>query len=82
VEWISGKARGELPWIGTINLFFNDLMGGTNTVGNVPGDCLICLFILIGVLVSIPVSMDVYAYYKEKKSKKEEEKFQNQFDEN
>ncbi len=25
VEWISGKASGELPWIGTINLLFNDL---------------------------------------------------------
>ena len=70
-EWISGKARGELPWIGTINLFFNDLTGGKNTVGNVPEDSLICLFVLIGVLVSIPISMDIYSYYKEKESKGE-----------
>ena len=23
-DWVTGKARGELPWVGTINLLFND----------------------------------------------------------
>ena len=68
LDWISGKARGELPWIGTINLFFNDIFGGKHTVKNVPPDSLICLVLLIAFLVSIPVSMDIYAYYKEKNS--------------
>jgi signal peptidase len=67
VQWISGKARAELPWIGTINLFFNDITSGKNTVGNVPGDSLLCLAILIIFLISIPVSMDIYSYYKDKK---------------
>ena len=66
-EWISGKARGELPWIGTLNLLFNDIIGGKNTVGNVPSDSLICLVLLIIVLISIPISLDLYSYYKEKK---------------
>ena len=70
VEWISGKASGELPWIGTINLFFNDIISGKNTLGNVPGDCLQCLVILIVVLVSIPVGLDIVSYYKGKKKKK------------
>jgi len=74
LEWISGKARSELPWIGTINLFFNDLTngrfgeGGTKppTVYNVAGDSLVCLFILIAILISIPVGLDLYDYYREK----------------
>jgi len=78
MEWISGKARMELPWIGTINLFFNDLMGGSFwsenkevTVNNVPSDCMVCLVILIVVLVSIPVSLDIYDYYKNRKKQQQ-----------
>ena len=74
LEWISGKARSELPWIGTINLFFNDLTNGRfgegsaepATVNNVPGDSLVCLFILIAILISIPIGLDFYDYYREK----------------
>ncbi len=72
-EWITGKARGELPWIGTLNLFFGDLISGAffnpnvppNT-NNVPSDCITCLIVLIAVLISIPVSLDVYDWYKTK----------------
>ena len=80
VDWISGKARGEIPWIGTINLFFNDLVSGKgSTVKNVPGDSLICLVLLIMFLVSIPITLDVYSYFKEKeKKKKETEQLKNQ----
>ncbi|KYK24218.1 signal peptidase I [Thermoplasmatales archaeon SG8-52-4] len=67
IDWVSGKARGELPWIGTLNLLFNDIIGGKSTVGNVPSDCIICLVILIIILISIPISLDLYSYYKEKK---------------
>jgi len=70
LKWISGKARGELPWIGTLNLLFNDLLGGKNTVGNVPSDSIICLILLIVVLISIPIVLDLYSYYKEKKKQK------------
>ena len=76
VEWISGKARSELPWIGTINLFFKDLKSGAFwddsievTTDNVPGDSMICLIILIAVLISIPITLDVIDYYKETKNK-------------
>ncbi|MEA2056014.1 MAG: S26 family signal peptidase [Candidatus Thermoplasmatota archaeon] len=72
-EWITGKARGELPWIGTLNLFFGDLTSGAffnpnvppNT-NNVPSDCITCLIALIAVLISIPISLDVYDWYKTK----------------
>jgi signal peptidase len=67
VEWISGKARLEIPWIGTINLFFEDIIHGKNTVGNVHSDCLICLGIVIAILISIPIILDLYDYFKQKK---------------
>jgi signal peptidase len=70
LEWISGKARGELPWIGTLNLLFNDIISGKSTLGNVPQDCIICLIILISVLISIPISLDLYSYYKDKVKQK------------
>ena len=71
LSWVSGKARGELPWIGTLNLLFNDIVGGKNTLGNVPGDSLTCLVILIIVLISIPISLDLYSYYKERKKQQQ-----------
>jgi len=73
IEWVTGIARGEIPWVGTINLFFNDLTGGNllgggrPTIQNVYTDCTICLVLLIGVLISIPVLLDVLDYRKSKK---------------
>ena len=69
-EWITGKARFELPWIGTINLLFNDLISGSFwnnneiTVYNVPTDSIICLVILIIIIISIPIALDIYDYKK------------------
>jgi signal peptidase len=72
-EWITGKARSELPWIGTINLFFNDLVSGSFwnsnqeiTVLNVPSDCVVCFVLLIVILISIPVTLDLLDYFKKK----------------
>ncbi len=72
LSWISGKARSELPWIGTINLFFNDLVSGNFwneeevTVTNVHPDSISCLILLIALLISIPISLDIYDYYQTK----------------
>ncbi len=77
MEWITGKARSELPWIGAINLFFNDLAGGAFwnknvevTVSNVQSDSVVCLIILLAVLISIPIALDLYDYYRTKKKQK------------
>jgi signal peptidase I len=67
VDWITGKARSEIPWLGTINLFFEDVLHGKNTVRNVHEDCMICLGIVIAILVSIPIILDVYEYLKKRK---------------
>jgi len=70
LDWITGKARLEIPWLGTINLFFDDVLYGKNTVSNVHEDSLICLGILITVLISIPIILDVKDYLVERKNKK------------
>lgn len=67
VEWISGKAVGELPWIGTLSLLYNDIKDGESTFQNIPQDSLECFVLLIIILISIPVTLDIYGYYKEKK---------------
>jgi signal peptidase I len=67
VSWISGKARSEIPWLGTINLFFEDIMHGKHTVDNVHEDSKICLGIVIALLVSIPIILDIYDYMKKRK---------------
>jgi signal peptidase len=69
LNWISGKARLEIPWLGTINLFFEDIISGKNTVSNVHEDSLICLGIVIAILVSIPIILDIKDYLREKKKK-------------
>ena len=66
LSWITGKARQEIPWIGAINLFFGDLISGTNNMDNVHEDCLICLGIVIAVLISIPIILDLRDYFKKK----------------
>ncbi len=78
VSWVTGKARGELPWVGTVNLLFNDIINGAfwdasvqPTVYNVPEDCIICLVILIIILVSIPISLDAYEYLQNKKQQQQ-----------
>ena len=70
VSWISGKARLEIPWLGTINLFFEDLFSGKDTVSNVHSDSMTCLIIVIVVLISIPVILDVKDYLNEKNKQK------------
>jgi signal peptidase len=72
LNWISGKARSEIPWLGTINLFFEDILHGKNTVRNVHEDSLICLGIVIAILVSIPIILDVHDYLKKRKKSKQE----------
>ncbi len=78
LEWISGKGRSEIPWVGTINLFFEDVTNGhlsdsQSTVKNVHQDSLICLAILIAILVSIPISLDLYDYFKHKEKRKQQQ---------
>jgi signal peptidase len=74
VEHIIGKARGEIPWFGLIKLAFfgNNVepQKGWTTIlfATAPTDCWISLGICLLILILIPLSLDVYDYFKKKKS--------------
>jgi len=62
VSWIVGKARGEIPWFGLLKLWATDTLGSVapeNSVRN--------LWISIGVIVIVPIGIDVVITFKEKK---------------
>ncbi|HDO19213.1 MAG TPA: S26 family signal peptidase [Thermoplasmatales archaeon] len=63
MEWIIGKAQGELPWFGSLKLL---LMG---KAGEVSSDSWTCLTISIIVLISIPLAMDIRDYLREKRKR-------------
>lgn len=62
-EWIEGKARGEIPWLGLVKLLVTDLLGTSTAPNyhNAPTDCKVLLWVTLGVLVGGP-----YAYEKVK----------------
>lgn len=75
LDWIVGKARGEVPWFGLIKLALygnckppgsydmgTDPTRGDNWVvirGCAPWDIWVSLFLSLGVLVSIPIVIDL-----------------------
>ena len=82
-EWIIGKARGELPWFGLIKLSLvgnpdyrpqsDPLYSkyGSMRIFNAvaPSDIWTCLGISIAIIIAIPVSIDIYEYYKRREHK-------------
>jgi signal peptidase len=83
-KWIIGKARGELPWFGLIKLSLvgnpdyrpdsdplYEKYGSMKIFKAVaPSDIWACLGISIAVIIAIPVSLDIYGYYKRKEYEK------------
>jgi len=72
VEWIVGKARGEMPWFGAIKLYFTDKSDtdrqGYNVVAR---NSIRSLWMTIGFIVAVPIGIDIFAYVLDKKRKKE-----------
>ena len=58
LEWIVGKAEGEIPWFGGIKLSVDDRSQGTNNAGNVAQDCWVMLGISILILFTLPIAAD------------------------
>ena len=69
VNWIIGKAQGELPWFGALKLMLSKNEEGGWGASEVPGDSWTCLIISIVILLSIPLSLDIRDYLRERKSK-------------
>jgi signal peptidase len=54
LDWVLGKARGELPWFGLIKLFVDDLRGSSRNFSNAGGDTKVMLGISLVVLIALP----------------------------
>lgn len=57
-EWLLGKARGELPWIGLLKLFVFDFTAGTNNYENAPGDLKGFMWFTVGLIVVGPYAFE------------------------
>ncbi|MEM4232435.1 MAG: S26 family signal peptidase [Thermoplasmata archaeon] len=63
LEWVVGKARGEIPWFGLLKLWSTDTLGSPapqNSVRN--------LWISIAIIVIAPIAIDAFLTYREKRS--------------
>lgn len=74
LEWIVGKAQGEIPWFGAIKLSVDDWSTGTNNAGNVAPDCWVMLGVSILILFILPISMDYLLQLISVKKQKKKEK--------
>jgi len=65
IEWVEGKARGELPWFGTLKLVYlgKTDMVSSNTWRN--------LWVSIGAVIVLPFALDI-AIHRLKKDEEEE----------
>lgn len=54
LDWVLGKARGELPWVGLIKLFVDDLRGASRNFSNAGGDAKVMLALSLGALIALP----------------------------
>ena len=63
-EWILGKARGELPWLGLIKLWVSDVANGCGPGGvdchyrQAPGDVKAMMWLTLAVLIGGPVVLE------------------------
>ena len=62
LEWIDGVARGEIPWFGLLKLWIS---GPTPT--SVPENSKTDLFIAIGLIIGVPILIDVAGFVLERK---------------
>jgi signal peptidase len=64
-DWVSGVARGELPWFGLLKLWIT----GPTPDGPVPENSKTALFVSLGILIGGPIAIDVTSMVLERKGK-------------
>lgn len=53
-DWLLGKARGEVPWIGLLKLFVFDTLSGTDNYANAPGDLKGFMWATVVAIIVVP----------------------------
>jgi signal peptidase len=59
IDWVLGKARGEIPWVGLIRLWAGDLVSGSRDFHNAAGDTKFCMVLTVGALIGGPYLVEV-----------------------
>jgi signal peptidase I len=54
LPWVIGKARGEVPWVGLVNLLWSDITAGSANFGNAGADSKVMFFVVVAVVVVSP----------------------------
>lgn len=62
LEWVVGKARGEIPWFGLLKLWSTDSLGST-----APSNSVRNLWIAIALIVISPILIDIALTYRQKR---------------
>lgn len=53
-DWLLGKARGEVPWVGLLKLFVFDLISGTDNYANAPGQLKGFMWFTVAAVIVVP----------------------------
>ncbi|MFP4169494.1 MAG: S26 family signal peptidase [Methanomassiliicoccales archaeon] len=53
-DWVTGLARGELPWFGLLKLWISG-----DSPQNVPSNSVTNLFVSLGLIIGVPVAIDL-----------------------
>jgi signal peptidase I len=54
LEWVLGKARGEVPWVGLLKLFVDDLRGSSSNFSNAGDDTKVMLAVSAAAVIGLP----------------------------
>lgn len=73
VDYILGKARGELPWIGLVKLWVDDLTGNSSNFSNASSDSKVMLLVTVVVLIGAPWGLDLYMRRRHRKKQESQE---------
>jgi hypothetical protein len=57
---VLGKARGEVPWIGLVNLLWGDIRGGSSHFRDAGGDSKVMFFVTATALVTAPWIVEAF----------------------
>jgi signal peptidase I len=57
LDWLLGKARGEVPWVGLIKLFVDDLRGSSSNFSNAGSDSKVMLVVSLAVVIAAPYAV-------------------------
>lgn len=62
IDWVVGKARGEIPWFGLLKLWFTDSLKS-----EAPDNSVTNLWIAIAIIIIVPITIDVVLTYRIRK---------------